>query len=167
MVGTLLQGSLSCAMCRGAGCCSGPAVRPALVFSQLAPRVQKCDEEECDVMVGGAKVPLQRISIQLPASHGLVGLQFVVRSDDSTRWWKVSLDAGRHTRHLRTCHLQVSDFSCVLSAFALCHPLQPVWVAKGHICNLLCRRSGWQQQLQAQGSWQRREDDQQLRGRFC
>jgi len=48
----------------------------------------RCDEEECNVEVGGAKVPLQRVSIELPPSHGLVGLQFVIRSKDSTRWWK-------------------------------------------------------------------------------
>mmetsp|Transcript_39261 Transcript_39261/g.92974 ORF Transcript_39261/g.92974 Transcript_39261/m.92974 type:complete len:1415 (-) Transcript_39261:222-4466(-) len=47
-----------------------------------------CDEDECQVEVGGSKVPLQRVTIELPSNHGLVGLQFVIRADDSTRWWK-------------------------------------------------------------------------------
>lgn len=41
-----------------------------------------CTNAECDVSIGGAKVPLQRVTLQLPSGHGLNGLAFVVRSED-------------------------------------------------------------------------------------
>jgi hypothetical protein len=45
-----------------------------------------CTDDECDVEFGGAKVPLQRLALQLPAGHGLSGVTFVVRSADGERW---------------------------------------------------------------------------------
>ncbi|PNW80482.1 hypothetical protein CHLRE_07g319300v5 [Chlamydomonas reinhardtii] len=50
-----------------------------------------CDDDECDVEISGAKVPLQRITINLPADHHLGALLFVLRSSDNTMWYK---DAG-------------------------------------------------------------------------
>lgn len=47
----------------------------------------KCDDEECIIEIGGALVPLQRVSINLPKAHGLNALTFVLRSEDGTRWW--------------------------------------------------------------------------------
>lgn len=44
-----------------------------------------CTDDECDVEFGGAKVPLQRLVLQLPAGHGLSGVTFVVRSADGER----------------------------------------------------------------------------------
>lgn len=46
-----------------------------------------CDDEECHVEIGGAIVPLQRVSVELPKGHGLNALTFVLRSEDGTRWW--------------------------------------------------------------------------------
>ena len=43
-----------------------------------------CDEEECQVEIGGSAVPLQRTSVHLPQGHGLTGLVFVIRSQDGT-----------------------------------------------------------------------------------
>ena len=50
-----------------------------------------CDDDECDVEISGAAVPLQRITILLPPDHTVAGLSFVLRSSDSTMWYK---DAG-------------------------------------------------------------------------
>jgi alpha-glucan,water dikinase len=47
----------------------------------------RCDEEECQVEIGGAVVPLQRTEVVLPSGHGLSALTFVIRSGDGTRWW--------------------------------------------------------------------------------
>eukprot|EP00873_Tetraselmis_striata_P000762 jgi/Tetstr1/421026/TSEL_012071.t1 len=47
-----------------------------------------CEDDECDVEIGGTTVPLQRVRVTLPPNHGLISLQFVLRADDSTRWWK-------------------------------------------------------------------------------
>lgn len=41
-----------------------------------------CTDEECHVEIGGAVVPLQRISVDLPPGHGLAALTFVIRSED-------------------------------------------------------------------------------------
>uniref|UniRef100_A0A7S1X676 Pyruvate phosphate dikinase AMP/ATP-binding domain-containing protein n=1 Tax=Tetraselmis chuii TaxID=63592 RepID=A0A7S1X676_9CHLO len=49
---------------------------------------KNCQDDECDVTIGGTKVPLQRVRVTLPPSHGLISLQFVIRAEDSTRWWK-------------------------------------------------------------------------------
>lgn len=38
--------------------------------------------------VGGAKVDLKRVKISIPAGHDLSGLTFVIRSADSTAWWR-------------------------------------------------------------------------------
>ncbi len=38
--------------------------------------------------VGGAKVDLKRVKINIPAGHDLSGLTFVIRSADSTAWWR-------------------------------------------------------------------------------
>ncbi|MEW5309696.1 MAG: hypothetical protein WDW38_001561 [Sanguina aurantia] len=47
------------------------------------------DPEECDVEdLGGGKVPLQRVTITLPADHTLGALCFVMHSADSTMWYK-------------------------------------------------------------------------------
>ncbi|GFR47292.1 hypothetical protein Agub_g8979 [Astrephomene gubernaculifera] len=48
-------------------------------------------EAECDVGMAGAQVPLQRLSITLPPDHHLGAVTFVLRSSDSTMWFK---DAG-------------------------------------------------------------------------
>ncbi|GLC33353.1 hypothetical protein PLESTB_000342400 [Pleodorina starrii] len=50
-----------------------------------------CDDDECDVEISGAKVPLQRITINIPPGHHLGAVTFVLRSSDSTMWYK---DAG-------------------------------------------------------------------------
>lgn len=47
-----------------------------------------CTAEECLIEIGGNKVQLQRITLQIPAGHDLSGLVFVVRSADSTMWWR-------------------------------------------------------------------------------
>lgn len=36
----------------------------------------------------GSQVPLQRTNIQVPFDQEIAGVQFVLRSDDKTRWWK-------------------------------------------------------------------------------
>lgn len=38
--------------------------------------------------VGGAKVDLKRVKVNIPAGHDLSGLTFVIRSADSTAWWR-------------------------------------------------------------------------------
>ncbi|EFJ44707.1 hypothetical protein VOLCADRAFT_118653, partial [Volvox carteri f. nagariensis] len=50
-----------------------------------------CDDDECDVEISGAKVPLQRITINLRPDHHVGAVTFVLRSSDSTMWYK---DAG-------------------------------------------------------------------------
>ena len=40
------------------------------------------------VQVGGEKVALKRVRISIPAGHDLSGLTFVIRSADSTAWWR-------------------------------------------------------------------------------
>ncbi|GIL61955.1 hypothetical protein Vafri_16315 [Volvox africanus] len=50
-----------------------------------------CDDDECDVEISGAKVPLQRITINLSPDNRLGAVTFVLRSSDSTMWYK---DAG-------------------------------------------------------------------------
>uniref|UniRef100_A0A383VC26 Uncharacterized protein n=1 Tax=Tetradesmus obliquus TaxID=3088 RepID=A0A383VC26_TETOB len=51
---------------------------------------QDCQgEEECDVEIAGAKVPLQRLALTLPAGQQDVGgITFVLRSADQTRWYR-------------------------------------------------------------------------------
>ena len=41
----------------------------------------------------GAKVPLQRISLEVPPAAGIGGVTFVLRSADATRWYR---DADRN-----------------------------------------------------------------------
>ena len=36
----------------------------------------------------GKKVPLQQASLTIPAGHDLKGLSFLIRSEDSTAWWR-------------------------------------------------------------------------------
>lgn len=38
--------------------------------------------------VGNDKVELKRIQLHIPAGHDLSGLTFVIRSRDSTAWWR-------------------------------------------------------------------------------
>ena len=38
--------------------------------------------------MGGEKVALKRVRISIPAGHDLSGLTFVIRSADSTAWWR-------------------------------------------------------------------------------
>lgn len=38
--------------------------------------------------VGGDRVKLQRVTLEVPAGHDLAGLSFVIRSADSTNWWR-------------------------------------------------------------------------------
>lgn len=38
--------------------------------------------------VAGDRVALQRVTLDVPAGHDLAGLIFVVRSADSTVWWR-------------------------------------------------------------------------------
>ena len=40
------------------------------------------------LQVGGEKVALKRVQISIPAGHELSGLTFVIRSADSTAWWR-------------------------------------------------------------------------------
>lgn len=40
------------------------------------------------VQVGGDRVKLQRVMLEVPAGHDLAGLSFVIRSADSTNWWR-------------------------------------------------------------------------------
>ena len=38
--------------------------------------------------VGGEDVELKRVQLSIPAGHDLSGLTFVIRSADSTAWWR-------------------------------------------------------------------------------
>jgi hypothetical protein len=40
------------------------------------------------LQVGGDEVKLKRITLRIPAGHDLSGLTFVIRSHDSTAWWR-------------------------------------------------------------------------------
>jgi hypothetical protein len=40
------------------------------------------------VTLAGDPVPLKRISISIPKGHDLAGLSFVLRSGDSSMWWR-------------------------------------------------------------------------------
>lgn len=40
------------------------------------------------VLYVGAEVPLQRTRMQIPFDADIGAIQFVLRSDDKTRWWK-------------------------------------------------------------------------------
>lgn len=51
-------------------------------------KFESCDEEECDVEVQGAKVPLQRVSVSVPGDADIGGFTFVLRSGDGTRWYR-------------------------------------------------------------------------------
>jgi len=52
-----------------------------------------CNDDECDVEIAGARVPLQRLTIMLPPDHDTGALVFVLRSSDGTMWYK---DAGNN-----------------------------------------------------------------------
>ena len=41
-----------------------------------------------NTQVAGDRVALQRVTLDVPAGHDLAGLIFVVRSADSTVWWR-------------------------------------------------------------------------------
>ncbi|KAK9852315.1 hypothetical protein WJX84_008608 [Apatococcus fuscideae] len=43
---------------------------------------------EADLQTEGKKVPLQQTRLSISSGHDLNGLTFVVRSDDSTAWWR-------------------------------------------------------------------------------
>ena len=43
---------------------------------------------EADMQTEGKKVPLQQARFSISSGHDLNGLTFVVRSDDSTAWWR-------------------------------------------------------------------------------
>ncbi|GIL92123.1 hypothetical protein Vretimale_14920 [Volvox reticuliferus] len=62
-----------------------------LIHKAVETPFLNCDDDECDVEISGAKVPLQRITINLPPDHHLGAVTFVLRSSDSTMWYK---DAG-------------------------------------------------------------------------
>ena len=47
-----------------------------------------CSQGGCDYLVGGVKVPVQQVTLKLPAVHAFFGLTFVLRSKDGTKWWK-------------------------------------------------------------------------------
>ncbi|GMH39379.1 hypothetical protein BSKO_07277 [Bryopsis sp. KO-2023] len=47
-----------------------------------------CGDEECDLETLGAEVPLQRLTLEVPFDQKIAGIQFVLRSDDKTKWWK-------------------------------------------------------------------------------
>ena len=46
------------------------------------------DASQADIQTEGKKVPCQQASLTIPAGHDLNGLTFVIRSDDSTAWWR-------------------------------------------------------------------------------
>ncbi|CAG9462085.1 unnamed protein product [Pedinophyceae sp. YPF-701] len=47
-----------------------------------------CATDQCKVEVGGSRVPLQQIDLDLTDDEKIAALTFVVRSGDKTRWWK-------------------------------------------------------------------------------
>lgn len=47
-----------------------------------------CHDEECDVELIGAKVPLQRTQVEIPWDAGVSNLLFVLRSADRSCWYK-------------------------------------------------------------------------------
>ena len=50
---------------------------------------QKPSTESCSLtQVGGEDVELKRVQLSIPAGHDLSGLTFVIRSADSTAWWR-------------------------------------------------------------------------------
>ncbi len=60
----------------------------------IGPSIRECDAKILGnkltrgVQVGGEKVALKRVRIIIPAGHDLSGLTFVIRSADSTAWWR-------------------------------------------------------------------------------
>jgi alpha-glucan,water dikinase len=60
------------------------------IGGQLAcdTKLLACEDDECDVEIAGSKVPLQRTTIWLPPDHTIASLSFVLRSADSTMWYK-------------------------------------------------------------------------------
>eukprot|EP00798_Chlamydomonas_sp_ICE-L_P029013 gene29013-32204_t len=51
-----------------------------------------CDDDECDVDISSAEVPLQRMTISIPSVHMLGALTFVLHSKDHTMWYKDAAD---------------------------------------------------------------------------
>eukprot|EP00210_Caulerpa_lentillifera_P004353 g4151.t1 len=47
-----------------------------------------CNDEECDVELIGAKVPLQRTKLEIPWDAGVSNVLFVLRSADRSCWYK-------------------------------------------------------------------------------
>lgn len=47
-----------------------------------------CQDEECDIELIGARVPLQRTKLRIPWDAGISNLLFVLRSADRSRWYK-------------------------------------------------------------------------------
>ena len=51
--------------------------------------------------VGGDEVELKRVTLRIPAGHDLSGLTFVIRSRDSTAWWRDGEEPRMHASHAR------------------------------------------------------------------
>ena len=47
-----------------------------------------CHDDECDIELIGAKVPLQRARVKIPWDAGISNVLFVLRSADRSRWYK-------------------------------------------------------------------------------
>ena len=57
------------------------------------------------LQVGGEDVALKRVQLSIPAGHDLSGLTFVIRSADSTAWWR----DGALQAHMHRTWMQLSE----------------------------------------------------------
>lgn len=69
-----------------------PADTEEATSSACETPLSECTQEECLLEIGGQKVPLQRVTLSIPATRvsEFSGLSFVLRSADQSVWWKDS-----------------------------------------------------------------------------
>ncbi len=75
---------LACTSAANRLCCVQDAGTGIAIDTPFDPM----DSEEADSQPEGKKVPLQQARLTIPAGHDLNALTFVIRSDDSTSWWR-------------------------------------------------------------------------------
>ena len=68
--------------------------------------------------VGGDEVEVKRVQLSIPAGHDLSGLTFVIRSADSTAWWRDGESQTDMSRRQTAQHRPAADCN---EDLAICH----------------------------------------------
>lgn len=77
--------------------------------------MQEGEGAQASAEVAGERVPLQGIHLTIPGDHKLSGLTFVMRSEDSSRWWRDGqCRLFTVTRSSMDCQMSVSTAACII-----------------------------------------------------